>query len=312
MITRRRFLAGSAGAAGSLLAFASCGAPRRTHAADVREVSQVVSPVAHRDGAGVSLHKTLGSRALPLLDPFLMLDEIHSADPRDWQAGFPDHPHRGFETVSYLVTGAFEHKDSVGNHGTISSGGTQWMTAGRGIVHSEMPRQDPGLDLWGFQLWVNLPARLKMKPPRYQDLDHSTIPEIDVAESRVRLVAGTLAGKRGPVEEIAIAPTMLEIKLPERGFFTHALPSTDNTFVQLLDGAVAIGERKTTLAPGQLAVLGPGRDVVVRSATGGRLLLLSGQPIGEPIARRGPFVMNTEAEIEQAFADYRSGRLAGG
>ncbi len=311
-VTRRQFLSATA----ATVALSACGAPRRQHAADVREVAQTIDPARHRDGAGVNLQKTLGSRALPLLDPFLMLDQIHSADPLDWQAGFPDHPHRGFETVSYLITGAFLHQDSVGNRGTISNGGTQWMTAGRGIIHSEMPRQSAGQDLWGLQLWVNLPARLKMQKPRYQDLAATTIPELDVDGARVRLVAGRIGNQRGPVEEIAVAPTMLEIQLPAGGRFRHRLPATDSTFVQLLDGALEIGERRAPLRPGQLAVLGPGAEVLLRASatapTTTRALILSAQPIGEPVARRGPFVMTTEAELDQAVADYRSGRLAGG
>ena len=307
MITRRTFLGGSA-----VLALSACGAPKRRHPADVREASLILDGARSRDGAGVNLRRTLGSRGLPMLDPFLMLDEIHSADPQDWIAGFPDHPHRGFETVSILLDGAFEHKDSVGNHGRISGGGTQWMTAGRGIVHSEMPKQEAGRDLWGLQLWVNLPARLKMQKPRYQDLDRSTIPELDVGDARVRLIAGRIDARRGPVEEIFVKPTLLDVTLPPGGTLRHSLPSTDSSFVQILSGAVELGEKRTSIGAGKLAVLGPGNEALVRSSAGARLLLLSAQPIHEPVARRGPFVMNTDAEIEQAFADYRSGRLTDG
>jgi redox-sensitive bicupin YhaK (pirin superfamily) len=183
--SRRRWLQGSAA-----LGVMALGCRARLAPGDVREVSEVVPGPRSRDGAGVSLRRTVGSRQLPLLDPFLLLDEIHSDRPEDWEAGFPRHPHRGFETVSYLIEGRFEHADSVGNRGVIGSGAAQWMTAGRGLIHSEMPRQDPGRDLWGLQLWLNLPAREKMTRPRYQELSPADLPTLDVGGARVRLVDG--------------------------------------------------------------------------------------------------------------------------
>lgn len=264
--------------------------------------------MAGRDGAGVALRRSLGSGTLPMLDPFLLLDEIHSANPADYTAGFPQHPHRGFETVSYVLRGGFQHRDSVGNHGLIADGGTQWMTAGRGILHEEMPTQTQGTELWGLQLWVNLPAARKMIRPRYQDLAATAIPELDVADARVRLVAGQIGTRRGPVDGIDIQPTMLDATLAPRARFHHRLPGGDTAFAYVLDGDVGIGA--TTVTAGQLAVLTTGDTVTASTERGGRFLLVSGTPIREPVARRGPFVMTTDAELRQAFADYRNGTLA--
>lgn len=243
-----------------------------------------------------------------MLDPFLLLDEIHSADPADYAAGFPQHPHRGFETVSYLLKGGFSHRDSVGNHGLIADGGTQWMTAGRGIIHEEMPTQTSGPELWGLQLWVNLPAARKMIRPRYQDLAATAIPEVDMADARVRVVAGRVGAAKGPVDGIDIQPTLLDATLEPRATFRHDLPGGDTAFVYVLDGEIAVGARQVTA--GQLAVLGAGDTVVATSASGGRFLLVAGTPIREPVARRGPFVMTTDEELRQAFEDYRNGTLA--
>jgi redox-sensitive bicupin YhaK (pirin superfamily) len=304
MLSRRGFL-------GSLGLF-TLGCRARLHAADVREIERTVAGTRTRDGAGVALRRTLGGRELPMLDPFLMLDEIHSDRPEDWQAGFPDHPHRGFETVSYLIAGTFEHADSVGNRGVIGPGAAQWMTAGRGIIHSEMPRQEPGRDLWGLQLWVNLPAADKMTRPRYQELAPAQIPLLDAGGARVRLVAGSVDGRRGPIEDIRVAPTMLDATLPPRGRLQLALPGGHAAFLQALSGEVAIGTRRQRVGDGALAVLGPGSALVVESDAGARILLLAAAPIREPVARRGPFVMNTDEEIRQAISDYRSGRLVDG
>ncbi len=298
MITRRGFLAGTAASALWL------GCQRKS--ADVRGIVRVVAAAPGRDGAGVSLRRSVGSRALPDLDPFLLLDEIHSSDPADYIAGFPRHPHRGFETVSYVLRGGFEHRDSVGNHGLIADGGAQWMTAGHGIVHAEMPRATLGTELWGLQLWVNLPAARKMMRPRYQDLGYAAIPELDVADARVRLVAGQIGATRGPVDGIEIRPTLLDAKLSPGARFVHELAGGDTAFLYVLEGEVA------GVAAGELAVLSAGTQLAVTSTTGGRFLLVAGTPLHEPIARRGPFVMSTEAELDQAFADYQSGHLTDG
>ena len=282
------------------------GCQRSLKSASIRDVDHVINAAAGQDGAGVALRRSIGSSALTLLDPFLLLDEIHSSNPADYAAGFPQHPHRGFETVSYVLKGGFRHRDSVGNHGLIADGGTQWMTAGHGIVHEEMPVQTGGPELWGLQLWVNLPAARKMIRPRYQDLAPTTIPEFDLADARVRLVAGRVGSHTGPVDGIDIQPTMLDATLAPGAQFRHRLPGGDTAFVYVLDGEVWIGE---ALRAGQLAVLGRGDLVFASSAPGGRFLLVAGTPLGEPVARRGPFVMSTEAELDEAFRDYQAGTL---
>lgn len=263
-----------------------------------------------RDGAGVALRRALGHRGIDMLDPFLMLDEIRSRDQRDWIAGFPEHPHRGFETVSYLLGGAFEHRDSVGNHGRIDAGATQWMTAGRGILHEEMPKQEDGQELWGFQLWVNLPAKEKMTKPRYQELAASDIPEFDLDDAHVRLVAGTVDGRTGPVDGVFTRPLFADVQVAAGATFRHELPSTHASFLYVIEGGLEIGAASRPARQGELAVLGDGDAIVVRGgAAGGRALLLAALPLREPVARRGPFVMNTREELQQAFDDHRAGRL---
>jgi hypothetical protein len=280
-------------------------------AQNTRSVLQVVDAQPSVDGAGVKLRRALGSRALPMLDPFLMLDEIHSEAPEDYVAGFPDHPHRGFETVTYMIEGAMEHRDSVGNHGRLVPGSTQWMTAGRGIVHSEMPKQERG-ELWGLQLWVNLPRTHKLTRPRYQDIPPEQIPELSVAGARVRVVAGRAAREQGPVAGIVVDPTLLDVTLPGHGRFEHELPSDYTAFAWVLSGSLEMGAAYTTVASGQLAVLGPGQVFTSKSGSGARYLLAAARRLDEPVARRGPFVMNTQEELRQAFEDYRSGRLVDG
>jgi len=306
-LSRRRFLVEVA--ATTTVFGVGCKTGRRRTQGDIRRAAMIVPAVPTREGAGVQLRRALGSGDLPLLDPFLLLDEIHSDRQQDWIAGFPTHPHRGFETVSYLISGTFEHADSVGNHGTIGPGDVQWMTAGRGIVHSEMPKQEPGKDLWGLQLWVNLPANKKMTAPRYQELSKSTIPELDVVDARVRLVAGAIGPTRGPIDGVAVAPIFLDADVPAGGLFRHEVPREDNTFAYVLAGELQFGAAATTVKRGELVVLESGREVAASSERGGRFLLLSAAPLGEPVARRGPFVMNTKQELRQAFRDYRDGTL---
>ena len=274
-------------------------------------MARVVPGTRTREGAGVKLARTLGSAALPLLDPFLLLDEIKSDHLEDYAPGFPRHPHRGFETVTYMIEGAMEHGDSLGNAGRLGPGAAQWMTAGHGIVHSEMPKQDSGL-LWGLQLWVNLPRARKMTKPRYQDIAPDRIPEVSVRGARVRLVAGAIGGERGPVDGISVAPTMLDVSLPPGGSFEHELPRSQTVFAYVLDGSVQVGAAATHVPRGSLAILGEGKSALLRSEAGGRFLLLAGDPLGEPVARRGPFVMSTEAELDQAVLDYQAGRLTSG
>jgi redox-sensitive bicupin YhaK (pirin superfamily) len=254
----------------------------------------------------------MGGRALPMLDPFLLLDEFGSDDPREYLAGFPDHPHRGFETVTLLLEGSVEHRDSVGNRGLLVPGGLQWMTAGRGIVHSEMPRPygSGNTTVRGFQLWVNLPAAHKWTAPRYQDLPNSDIPTVDQGDAQVRVLAGRVGPVEGPVRGVVAAPTVLDVTLPAGGTFVTELPPQHTAFVMGIEGEPLLGEEATPIPAGHLGVLGPGKTVLASGS--GRMLLVAGAPIGEPVARRGPFVMNTEEEIRQAIEDYQSGRLVGG
>jgi len=271
-----------------------------------RAVVKVVAGQAASDGAGVRLKRTIGTRGLDHVDPFLLLDEVKSEEGADYAAGFPDHPHRGFETVTYMLAGSMEHRDHSGNHGLLGPGSVQWMTAGRGIIHSEMPRQHEGL-MWGFQLWVNLPARDKMGPPRYQDIPPDRVPELTTAEgARVRVLAGEAAGRTGPVEGIVTRPLYLDVALPAGARFVQPVPAGHNAFVYVFEGAGRFGGERVEV--GHLGVLGPG-DRVEAAAEGGavRFLLLAAQPIGEPIARLGPFVMNTREELMQAVHDFQSG-----
>jgi hypothetical protein len=276
-----------------------------------RTVAKIYPGQATSDGAGVRLHRVIGTHRLDHLDPFLLLDEFRSDDPDDYIAGFPDHPHRGFETVTYMLAGAMAHADHAGNRGLLTGGGAQWMTAGRGIIHSETPKQENGL-MWGFQLWVNLPAAHKMSPPRYQDIDPSAIPEVKTGasgESVVRVVAGRFANATGPVQGIVTDPLYLDVRLRRGDSFATALPPGHSAFVYMYEGRGRVGD--TPLPTQHLAHLTAGDSVVVDSgdAAPASFLLIAAQPLREPIARYGPFVMNTREEIEQAFEDYRAGRL---
>lgn len=272
-----------------------------------RGLTSVVPSQPTVDGAGVRLRRALGHGALPLLDPFLLLDQFKSDQPNDYLAGFPEHPHRGFETVTYMLDGAMEHRDSVGNQGRLGPGAAQWMTAGRGIVHSEMPKQERGL-MWGYQLWVNLPAARKMIPPRYQDIAPGGVPEILNDDGKIRLVAGQVGTARGPVSGIDVDPVFLDSTLHQGATLRHVVPSRHTAFLLVIDGAVQVEGRE--VREGEVGVLSTGDQVVVRGAAGGgRVLFFAARPLGEPVARRGPFVMNTDAELQQAFDDYRSGRL---
>ena len=287
--------------------------PRAAQPSQERNVERIVSAQRTTDGAGVRLNRALGGGALAMLDPFLLLDEFQSDDPNDYLAGFPEHPHRGFETVTYMIDGAMEHRDSVGNRGRLVPGSAQWMTAGRGIVHSEMPKQERGL-MWGFQLWVNLPRARKMIKPRYQDIAPGLIPESTVDGARTRVVAGNAFGMTGPVSGIDVEPIFLDVSVTRGVRFETPLPLGHNAFVFVTDGAVRLGPASREVRRGQLAVLGRSGDRLTATcdAGSGRMLVLAGRPLGEPVARRGPFVMSTEDEIREAFEDYRSGRLVGG
>jgi len=279
-----------------------------------RNVARVVRARDTSDGAGVRLKRSLGSQELPELDPFLLLDEFRSDDANDYIAGFPDHPHRGFETVTYMLAGHMEHRDHMGNRGDLAPGSVQWMTAGRGIIHSEMPRQEQGL-MWGFQLWVNLPAKDKLCAPRYQDIPPDAVPELELAggAGSVRLVAGSYAGKPGAVSGIATDPLYLDFRLVPHAELSVPVPLGHRALSYVYAGEAWLGSTPGThLAAAQLAVLDDGDSLSVRAGAGGaRLLVIAGKPLNEPIVRHGPFVMNTREQITQAVRDYQSGRLLG-
>lgn len=280
----------------------------RDSTATIRPVARVVRGVPANDGAGVKLTRVIGSPLLDSVDPFLLLDEIRSADGADYIGGFPEHPHRGFETVTYVLAGRMRHGDNKGNRGLLAPGSVQWMTAGRGIVHSEMPEQQDGL-MWGFQLWVNLPARDKMMPPRYQDIEPSRVPEVTLdGGAKVRVLAGAFNGIQGPVADIVTEPLLFDITLPGGTEAQFPVPAGHNIFAYVFDGEAAIGEPATRAARGHLAVLGAG-DTVKLAGGPARVLFAAGKPLREPVSRYGPFVMNTPDEIRQAIADYQSGRF---
>jgi redox-sensitive bicupin YhaK (pirin superfamily) len=275
-----------------------------------RELVHATQGMPASDGDGVRMTRIIGTPELNMLDPFLLLDAFGSDQPQDYVGGFPSHPHRGFETVTYLLAGRMRHKDNAGNEGVIEPGGVQWMTAGRGIVHSEMPEQENGL-LMGFQLWVNLPAAAKMTAPGYQEYPPAGVPlEQREDGTQVRVVAGTTsAGTTGAVKNDWVKPTYLDVTLPAGLEFEQAVGATDNTFVYVIEGELAVGDQERPLAARTLGILGPGDSVRLRAVTGARFLLVSAQPLNEPVARGGPFVMNTREEIAQAFDDYRHNRF---
>jgi redox-sensitive bicupin YhaK (pirin superfamily) len=277
-----------------------------------RRVVQVVTGQPTSDGAGVRLTRMIGTPALDHLDPFLLLDEFKSDQPDDYLAGFPDHPHRGFETVTYMLAGSMRHRDHVGNEGELVAGSVQWMTAGRGIIHSEMPRQHDGL-MWGFQLWVNLPARDKMTTPRYQDIPPEKIPEVPLADGvRARVIAGEAGGVRGPVEGIVTRPLYLDAHMEPHSRASLALETGHSACAYVYAGRVSLGASDSgrEMETGQLAVLSDGEALLCATAdSAARFLVLAARPLREPIARYGPFVMNTREEIVQAMDDYRRGAL---
>jgi redox-sensitive bicupin YhaK (pirin superfamily) len=271
-----------------------------------RTVVNIIEPQPVVEGAGVRLKRSIGTRTLDYLDPFLLLDHFASNDPADYQAGFPLHPHRGIETVTYMLRGGVDHRDSIGNSGSIGPGDIQWMTAGGGIMHEEMPQVRPeGID--GFQLWVNLPARLKLTRPRYQGILANEIPEVEVeGGTRIRVITGTVNGVNGPVIGIAADPVYLDVSVPAHASFTHQIDRGHSAFAYVFEGAAIFDDQK--ISHTRLAVLGDGDYVkVVTAESPVRFLLVSGKPLNEPIARYGPFVMNTRAEIEQALRELRQG-----
>lgn len=277
-----------------------------------RTIEHIITGVETSDGAGVKLTRVLTQNLQQRLDPFLMLDNFHSDDPDDYIAGFPDHPHRGFETVTYMIAGRMRHRDNAGHEGMLQNGGVQWMTAGRGIIHSEMPEQENGV-MEGFQLWLNLPARRKMIPAWYRDIPNTEIPEYVTAEGvTVRVIAGTSNGIAGAMTREDTEPLYIDIDLPAGSAFSTMIPATHNAFVYVYRGTLTIGGK--TLGENRMGILAntPQADGVTLSATvPAKAILVAGKPLGEPIMQHGPFVMNTKEEIYQAIRDYQEGRLGG-
>ena len=275
-----------------------------------RPVARVTRGTPASDGAGVKLNRVIGTAELDAVDPFLMLDEFCSDDAADYIAGFPDHPHRGFETVTYMIAGRMRHGDNKGHTGLLEAGSVQWMTAGRGIVHSEMPEQEDGL-MQGFQLWVNLPAKDKMIEPRYQEIPPKEIPTVALPGGvTAKVIAGAVGGTQGPIHGIATDPTLLDLALPQGASVALPVARGHSVFLYAFAGEAAIGEAATRLPRGSIAVLGDGDGILIaapKSAT--RVLLAAGRPLNEPVARYGPFVMNTPEQIRQALYDYQLGKL---
>jgi hypothetical protein len=275
-----------------------------------RKVADVIEPQPVVEGAGVKLRRSIATRRLNYVDPFLLFDHFGSDDPRDYLAGFPMHPHRGIETVTYMLAGLVDHRDSIGNAGTIGAGDVQWMTSGGGILHEEMPKPKDGR-MEGFQLWVNLPARLKMSRPRYQEIPAAAIPVVRRPDGvTVRVVAGEAEGVRGPVTEIAAEPEYLDVTIPAGAEYVQAVPEGHAALAYVFEGDGVFGGEGGQVVPSpRMIVFGEGDRVRAKAAgkRAVRFMLLSGKPLGEPIARYGPFVMNTQAEIEQALEDLRRG-----
>ncbi|HEY4696592.1 MAG TPA: pirin family protein [Gallionella sp.] len=279
--------------------------------AQPRTIERIVAGVPTSDGAGVKLTRVLTQDLQQRLDPFLMLDNFRSDDPDDYLAGFPDHPHRGFETVTYMIAGRMRHRDSAGHEGLLQNGGVQWMTAGRGVIHSEMPEQEDGV-MEGFQLWLNLPARRKMIPAWYRDIPSSDIPGYVTADGvKVRVIAGMSNGVAGAMTREDTEPLYLDIDLPADSLFSTALPAAHNAFVYVYRGELTIGG--TLLGESRMAILAntPQADGVLLIASGpAKAILVAGKPLLEPIVQHGPFVMNTKEEIYKALTDLREGHLA--
>lgn len=312
-IDRREFLAGAA----ATVAVAACapsvsGGGSTKPQALGRGIADVFTGMPTTDGAGVSLTRVIGQPRLRNLDPFLMLDRFHSDDPNAYIAGFPDHPHRGFETVTVMLDGRMRHRDHKGNSGLILGGGSQWMTAGRGIVHSEMPEQDNGL-MSGFQLWINLPAREKMRAPEYQDLQPEALKELSFGHGiEARLIAGSVDNERGPVRDRVTHPLLMTLKLPANAHVEIPVDRENRAFAFVYQGDVLIDGRNQSLRSNELGVFEDnGTTLTLRGGEhGAAMLLAAATPLREPIVQYGPFVMNTEEEIRQAYIDYRNGSLA--
>jgi len=275
---------------------------------NARGVERLINGQFVMDGAGVKINRVLTQGLQRRLDPFLMLDAFGSDKPGDYIAGFPEHPHRGFETISYMIAGSMKHRDSAGNEGLITDGGVQWMTAGRGVAHSEMPAQTDGL-MEGFQLWLNLPAKDKMTAPWYRDIPREEIPRFETAGgAKVQVIAGASHGVAGAVQRAVTEPLYLDIELPANATFEQILPPGHNAFIYVFRGQVVVDEQNVPQTRMAILKNDAGADGVrIVAAQPSRLILIAGQPLGEPIAQYGPFVMNTQDEIRQAVEDFRAG-----
>jgi len=279
-----------------------------------REVVEVVHGMPTSDGAGVKLRRVIGQPQLSQLDPFLLLDEFGTDSPEDYIAGFPEHPHRGFETVTYMLDGRVRHRDNHGHEGVLAPGGVQWMTAGRGIVHSEMPQQQEGR-MRGFQLWLNLPARDKMTEPKYQEFGPERIPVATPGTGvNVKVIAGQVGAVKGPISQPATDPTYLDVSLTAGAQFVPELPARHAAFVYVFEGSVRVGRgaAAAVVKQGEMAVLGEGSSVQLTGESkdaASRAILVAGRPLNEPVARYGPFVMNTREQLIQAVEDFQKGRL---
>lgn len=274
---------------------------------DGRGVARIVGREAATEGAGVSINRVMPLASLESVDPFLLLDEIRSEDPGAYLAGFPPHPHRGIETITYMLAGRMHHRDSTGGNGVIGAGDVQWMTAGRGIIHSEMPEQTNGM-MWGFQLWLNMPADEKMTTPSsYRELDAGKIPTVEGDRHRVRVISGEHGGQRGPAPARATAPVYLDVTIDGGGELSVGFPQGHAAFAYIFDGSIAVAD--TPVATGETALLTDGGAVKVSSVSGGRLLLIAGRPLREPVYRAGPFAMASEHDLKRAFDDLHAGRF---
>lgn len=272
---------------------------------NIRKPVFAIQGMPVEDGAGVKLNRILGQPELDHLDPFLLLDEFKSENKDDYSAGFPPHPHRGFETVTYMKKGKFKHKDSRGNEGSLVDGSVQWMTAGRGIIHSEMPMMADGL-MWGYQLWVNLPAKLKMTEPGYQDISPDEMPVVEKDGHKIKIISGSFEGTKGPARNLH--PVIYyDLELKGGQAFQANIPEIMNVMAYVYSGSLLQGEE--SIPAGYLAVFGPGDTIELHPQTDTGLILVAAEKIGEPIARGGPFVMNTREELAQAFEDFQSGKL---
>jgi redox-sensitive bicupin YhaK (pirin superfamily) len=272
-----------------------------------RPIRQLLQARAVSEGAGVTVRRGIGTPALKHLDPFLMLDHFGSDDPDEYIAGFPDHPHRGFITFTYMLDGHMEHRDSMGNRGDLRAGGAQWMKAASGVIHSEMPQQSEGR-MGGFQLWINLPAAEKMSDPAYREFGADAIPEVAGEGARVRVLAGAYRGRQGAISDADTDVLYLDVALDAQARFRLPVPASHNAFVYVFEGDA--GTAGQALPRHSLAVLGEGDEAdLAAGPEGARFILVAGKPLGEPVVQHGPFVMNTRQEIEQALADYRAGTL---